>query len=159
MRFEVLSPPFDVETFAYYDVQVASAERPTLRPERLASRRSLLQRLSEQKAPSPLVLLPPKRVSALPLAQRVPLHLPPAPHRITGSSPPEVDASLDGQRYFGTPLKFTVYDLQITGLSPNCGPLDRTRGFRAVKGILAGERFAHGDPSISSPHISRSRRC
>jgi hypothetical protein len=70
---EVLSPPFDVETFAYYDVQV--------------------------------------------------------------------DASLDGQRYFGTPLKFTVYDLQITGLSPNCGPLDQTTRVKPVtRGLIKSKK-------------------
>lgn len=34
-----------------------------------------------------------------------------------------VELSLDGRRYLSNPLTFTVYDLKITKLSPNIGPL------------------------------------
>lgn len=34
-----------------------------------------------------------------------------------------VELSLDGRRYLSNPLTFTVYDLKITRLSPNIGPL------------------------------------
>merc|ERR1719174_1385030 len=70
---EVLSPPFDVSTFSYYDVTV--------------------------------------------------------------------DVSLDGKRYFQTPLAFQLYDLKILGLSPNCGPLDDTTTVTPVtQGLIKSSR-------------------
>jgi len=70
---EVLSPPFDVSTFSYYDVTV--------------------------------------------------------------------DVSLDGKRYFQTPLQFQLYDLKILGLSPNCGPLDDTTTVTPItQGLIKSSR-------------------
>jgi hypothetical protein len=70
---EVISPPFDAETFAFYDVAV--------------------------------------------------------------------DASLDGKRYFSTPLKFTLYDVRVTGLRPNCGPLDQqTKVTLVTEGLVKSSR-------------------
>jgi hypothetical protein len=52
-----------------------------------------------------------------------------------------VDVSLDGCRYFQTPLPFQLYDLKIVGLSPNCGPLDDTTTVTPItEGLIKSTR-------------------
>jgi hypothetical protein len=52
-----------------------------------------------------------------------------------------VDVSLDGRRYFQTPLQFQLYDLKIVGLSPNCGPLDDTTTVTPItQGLIKSSR-------------------
>jgi hypothetical protein len=52
-----------------------------------------------------------------------------------------VDVSLDGCRYFQTPLPFRLYDLKIVGLSPNCGPLDDTTTVTPItEGLIKSTR-------------------
>jgi hypothetical protein len=52
-----------------------------------------------------------------------------------------VDVSLDGKRYFQTPLQFQLYDLKIVALSPNCGPLDDTTTVTPVtQGLIKSSR-------------------
>jgi hypothetical protein len=52
-----------------------------------------------------------------------------------------VDASLDGKRYFGTPVKFQVYDLKVARLSPSCGPLGATTRVQPVAEGLVRSRI------------------
>jgi hypothetical protein len=51
-----------------------------------------------------------------------------------------VELSLDGRRYLSNPLPFTVYDLRVTGLSPNVGPLNK-----ATEVVVECEGLVHSE--------------